>query len=51
LNTRLDYLKEKIIGEKNIVIDKIVYKFFAGIDVLSNLIGKLFTPKKKKDVK
>jgi len=46
-------LKEKIIGEKNIVIDKIVYKFFAGIDVLSNLIGKLFTLKrqKKKDVK
>jgi len=46
-------LKEKIIGEKNIVIDKIVYKFFAGIDLLSNLIGKLISPKrqKKKDVK
>jgi len=41
-------LKEKIIGEKNIVIDKIVYKFFAGIDVLSNLIGKLFIPKRQK---
>ena len=53
MNTRLDCLKEKIIGEKNIVIDKIVYKFFAGIDLVSSLIGKLFTPKKqkKKDVK
>ena len=34
------------------MLDKIIYNFFAGIDVLSDLIGKLFTPKKqkKKDV-
>tara|TARA_Y100000289_G_scaffold53920_1_gene56094 strand:+ start:255 stop:368 length:114 start_codon:yes stop_codon:yes gene_type:complete len=31
------------------MLDKIVYKFFAGIDALSNLIGKLFTPKKQKE--
>jgi hypothetical protein len=30
------------------VIDKIVYKFFAGIDAISNFIGKLFTPKRQK---
>jgi|TARA_B100000085_G_scaffold20092_1_gene17084 hypothetical protein len=35
------------------MLDKIIYNFFAGIDILSNLIGKLFTPKrqKKKDEK
>jgi len=30
------------------MLDKIVYKFFAGIDLLSNLIQKLFTPKRQK---
>jgi len=30
------------------MLDKIIYKFFAGIDSLCNLIGKLFTPKRQK---